>query len=414
MKREGIAPTWAAQALSVALAVGMGLCSCSGRPQRNDTPTEEKTSVAEAKTVRDVNVYIENSASMYGYVQGVTEFESIIYNYLTNIKISKTAKNLNLFYVNSQIIKHGDNIEDFIQKLEPSTFRQRGGNLGTTDISNLLKMILSETDSNTVSIVVSDFIFSPGRGRNAQEYLVNQQIGIKNNMATYLNDHQDAAVCIYQFFSRFEGRYYNREDRPVQINGQRPFYVWVIGRQANVRLLREKVDPKFADDLRNSYVVEGQGKKVAFSIVPGRYCRTKRGNTNACTVEKDHSGRTAVTMDLDLSETAMDDSYLLDTGNWNTSDPDMSVREVKRISSANYTHRITLTSERVKGQTLSVWLETRVPQWVEESNDSEGVDIRQGDSMEKTYGLRHLVKGVFEAFTFEGSKRFEMTLDINK
>ena len=33
-----------------------------------------------------VNVYIENSGSMDGYVKGVTEFEQAVYNYLTDIK----------------------------------------------------------------------------------------------------------------------------------------------------------------------------------------------------------------------------------------------------------------------------------------------------------------------------------------
>ncbi|MDR3251423.1 MAG: hypothetical protein LBT42_07175 [Tannerella sp.] len=79
-----------------------------------------------------INVYIENSGSMDGYVRGVTEFEQAVYNYLSDIKISGVADSLNLFYINSKVIPQGSGsdiavIEDFILKLEPSSFSQKGG-----------------------------------------------------------------------------------------------------------------------------------------------------------------------------------------------------------------------------------------------------------------------------------------------
>ena len=64
-----------------------------------------------------VNVYIENSGSMDGYVKGVTEFEQAVYNYLTDIKISQFSDSLNLFYINSDIIPQGSDISDFIKNL---------------------------------------------------------------------------------------------------------------------------------------------------------------------------------------------------------------------------------------------------------------------------------------------------------
>ena len=39
-----------------------------------------------------VNVYIENSGSMDGYVKGQTDFEQIVYNYLVNLKLAKKDK----------------------------------------------------------------------------------------------------------------------------------------------------------------------------------------------------------------------------------------------------------------------------------------------------------------------------------
>ncbi|CDN31804.1 hypothetical protein BN938_1724 [Mucinivorans hirudinis] len=39
---------------------------------------------------------MENSASMNGYVKGITEFEQTVYNYLTDIKISNLTDSLRL------------------------------------------------------------------------------------------------------------------------------------------------------------------------------------------------------------------------------------------------------------------------------------------------------------------------------
>ena len=60
----------------------------------------------------------------------------------------------------------------------------KGGKRGTSDMSNILDTVISQTDDNEVSILVSDCIFSPGKKYkakdNADEYIVAQQIGIKS------------------------------------------------------------------------------------------------------------------------------------------------------------------------------------------------------------------------------------------
>ncbi|MDR3093329.1 MAG: hypothetical protein LBU62_01635, partial [Bacteroidales bacterium] len=121
----------------------MLLSACgNGNPKPKDplkdTPTVKET--LETPSVKPVvNVYIENSGSMDGYVKGVTEFENAVYNYLSDIMISGVSDSLNLFYINSEIIKYGSDIADFIEKLEPTTFKARGGNRGTSDIANVME-----------------------------------------------------------------------------------------------------------------------------------------------------------------------------------------------------------------------------------------------------------------------------------
>jgi len=74
-----------------------------------------------------VNVYIENSGSMDGYVKGVTEFEQAVYSYLRDIELSDLCSTMNLNYINSKVLRQPGDLQGFIEKLEPSSFRQRGG-----------------------------------------------------------------------------------------------------------------------------------------------------------------------------------------------------------------------------------------------------------------------------------------------
>ena len=82
--------------------------SCGGRPQppmpgmvpeTNLTTTVLNDTPASALPKCNVNVYIENSASMDGYVKGVTEFEQSIYSYISDIKLADFCLSLNLNYI---------------------------------------------------------------------------------------------------------------------------------------------------------------------------------------------------------------------------------------------------------------------------------------------------------------------------
>ncbi|GHT43189.1 hypothetical protein AGMMS49965_16460 [Bacteroidia bacterium] len=233
---------------SVALVALLLLAACDnkrkGKPKRGEVVTTTVVfpppDVSVEKPV--VNVYIENSGSMDGYVKGKTDFEHAVYSYLSDIKISGIANSINLFYINSKIIPHGSDIEDFIDKLEPTTFQKRGGNRGTTDIANVLKTVLKATNDKIVSIFVSDFVFSPGgKNKNADEYLINQQIGIKTDVAEHIKQFPQTAFTIYRLTSHFNGTYYNCYDAKTQINARRPFFIWLIGNVDYIATLQNKI-----------------------------------------------------------------------------------------------------------------------------------------------------------------------------
>ena len=393
------------------------LTSCGNSGQKNNKIVQKDT--VKVEIIRPtVNVYIENSGSMDGYVRGVTEFEQAVYNYLTDIKISQFTDSLYLFYINSDIIPQGSDISDFIEKLEPTNFKNKGGSRGTTDISNLLKCVLTETSPNEIAILVTDGIFSPGKGKDTEQYLVNQQIGIKSNMATYLNKYPNSAVIIYQLSSQFDGLYYNHEDVGTKINEQRPYYIWIIGNTDLISALIFKVpENKFkGSGIQNVFSITGGPKLVDYAVKRGsgnfnldkKEPKTTIENFKKNTKGKQNSARFSV--NANLSRFLLSENYLRNTSNYELNNNDFSLTICNSVScDFGYTHQLNFESGSVHKGVISVKLKTIIPQWVEDINDNIGSIPVNG----KTYGIKYQIHGVYEAFTISNNYYTEIKIKIN-
>lgn len=401
--------------LIFAILVSLSLISCGNGGKKPEPPVPpEKPDTA--KPV--VNVYIENSGSMDGYVKGVTEFEQAVYNYLTDITISEFADSLNLFYINSDIIPQGSDISDFIEKLEPTTFKNRGGKRQTTDISNLLNSVLHETDSNKVAIFITDGIFSPGKARNAEEYLVNQQIGIKRNMADYLARFPGSAVIVYQLSSQFDGVFYNREDSKTNIKEQRPFYIWILGSTRHLIQLTNKVPvSKFkGNGVENAFSITGGPKSVDYAVKQGSgnfdldRNDPKHKINNLKRETKGKQNTVGFSVNANLSGFLLSDDYLSDTSNYELNNRDYTLTISKAVANGfGYTHQLNFSSENVHKGIISVKLKSQIPKWVEEVNDDIGSEPIDG----KTYGIRYQIYGIYEAFTISNNNYTELKIEVN-
>ncbi len=379
------------------------------------TPSEP---VTESTTKPVINVYVENSGSMNGYVKGVTEFEQAVYNYLTDIKISGISDSLNLFYINSEVIPQGSDIEDFILKLEPQSFQKKGGDLGTSDIANVLKSVLSETQENEIAILVTDGIFSPGKGKSASQYLINQQIGIKNSMAEYLKLYPNTAVILYKLSSQFDGFYYNHEDSKTYIKSQRPYFIWLIGPVEHLDNLRTTVpDSKFkGSGVQNSFSIIMGDKETNYAVKmgSGKFKLDKKSPKNTIKkLKKDTRGKknsARFSVNVDLSGLLLDESYINDNANYDLSSKDFNFSISEAVSNSfGYTHQLNFSSQNVHKGEVSVKLKNQIPQWVEQVNDDDGSRPLMG----KTYGLKYQIHGIYEAYTFYNDFYTEIKIYIN-
>lgn len=142
--------------------------SCKERMGKVDPPVIPKP-VTEVDSPVVLTVYLENSGSMDGYVNGYTGFKQTIYYYLTELR-DKVTSSIHLFYINSKVISMGNDIKTYIHNTTPTIFKAGGGNLGTSDIATVLDTLLSRRKKDEVALFISDCVVSPGK--NTQYILI--------------------------------------------------------------------------------------------------------------------------------------------------------------------------------------------------------------------------------------------------
>ena len=381
------------------------LLSCSGEKRRTKAGANivvQDSVVNHPKPI--VKVYIENSGSMYGYVTGQTEFEQIVYNFLVDLKLSEVTDSLNLFYINSTILPQKEDIEDFIKKLEPNTFKAKGGNHGASDIANMIKDIVNGMDENSISLFVSDCIFSPGNNKDAEDYLNNQQIGIKNSIGTYYNSHTQTAIIGYRYTSSFKGTYYDKNDKPQHYDGKRPFYIWIFGSQNSLKQMLNKMsDSGYGiKDAENEYVAFGAGAELseeqyAIKIGSGKFEIDKKNPKHALIkLKKSHNGNAQFAIDVDFAHLLLGDDYLCDTSMYRLNDSSITLESVRRSNNSKYTHTLYFSTTQPHPTNLEVKLLAKIPTWPHLYNDPTGLSLGEGNK-DKTFGILQMINGLTEA-----------------
>jgi hypothetical protein len=371
------------------------------------------------KKLYNVNVFLENSASMDGYVKGVTEFETAIYNLLGDFKISGICDSLNLNYINKSIPYQKknalpDDIQDFVEKLEPSVFKQRGGDRTVSDLKNILSTVLNSVNDKNISILISDFVFSPGKNQDAQNYLNNQEIGIKIDFSNKLRNFDLAAILI-QMKSNFNGDYYTKNNIPIKFNGKRPYYIWLFGNTQQISTLFER---KILDNLKGGYLnrqvmfpikrIEEAPYKIQYSPKIGSYS-AKELNDKIISDAKPSSnnknkGLFGFNVAVDFSKTLQDEDYFLDSTNYLLSNKNYQLRIEKITDRSNpsisgYTHLLKLQTNQLREEIIQIDVLGKMPSWILTSTSGEDSNFLKDTSQHsKTFGLKYLIEGANDAF----------------
>lgn len=381
-----------------------------------------------------INVYLENSASMDGYITGITDFEENVYSFISRIKHLDNTDTLNLFYINSKIADSNINadmdvLEDFIKKLEPDDFKARGGDRSFSDISEIIELTAEKTKGKSASIIISDFIVShknvhcidsADESKDPLRYLPIQTTGLTNSLIEELEKH-NLGFLVLKFSSQFDGSYYTKYDCGLPLKSRRPYYIWIIGDQGFIESLKsyplaDLTDKKIEDEvlflksieptdfrykvLRNPQIGEFEldRKDPGQSIIE---CKTERRNQN--------KGYFGFTVAVDFSAFSFDPSYFMDTSNYSISNGSymMTVERIQDLQNPGtkgFTHLLHFKTKTLRSETLNIKVQQAIPGWVEATTSLDDTNIRfDAEEKKKTFGFRYLIKGVADAYKQAGN-----------
>lgn len=436
----------------VRLLLLLGTAACSYTQERGNEPAEAIASPNPAADSTPLAtpafaVYLENSGSMDGYVRGVTAFEDDVYQLL--VDLGYAADTLALFYINSQSIPYSAGTEQFISKLEPAEFQQRGGNRSNSDLNQIFGQLLQQTSEQRATLLISDFILSLGQGKT-EELLDNQRISVYNTFRQRL-EAQPLGTYIVKMHSDFTGNYYTKDDRPVYLTGvRRPYYLWFIGPAATIRALPTlaKVEqlPGFAhsytllpvsdDDAPTpSYtVLNNTFKQGSFRADRAASGRTAAGQDYVHGIERvqasgrgEQSGTFGFSVAVDLSGVNADASYLTDPDNYRTSgyqlDTVLALDAVnmlhprdRALAEGVATHVLAFSTTGRAYSDLQVALQRQTPAWVSQTSTNDDTNLKNNEAAhEQTFGFRYLVAGVEEAYrnVYGQNPYFSLTVSVN-
>lgn len=427
------------------------LTSCGGgsRQRGGKTATEkiDTTQVVEFAPVikPTVNVYIENSGSMDGYVKGRTEFKGAIRDLLVLLKYHYDEDSINLFFINNQIneprlvvAKNAKEIKsDNTAKIDLITFVQdielkwRNGQdkkaWQSTNLNQIFKMILGKTDNNTISILFSDCIYSIHGSDNAVDLLQDEKSLTKDAFLTkWKNDKVPLATTIVKMKSKFDGKYYpfTGDDKGYYMKGERPYYICVVANQEvlddfnkNIELKADKVE-----GFENKYtLLSEKSKDLYYSVLQstlnrGRF-KSDRSKTKPTYIHGIRDvdlvrgvDRLQFAVAVDYSNVQAENDYLTNPVNYTVttnnftikeilpidSVKDMSVHDKNRIANSKPTHIIVLEAKTKAVSDVAFVLNKQMPQWIADSSTED--DTLQEKTAGKTFGLSYWVTGIAEAY----------------
>lgn len=381
-------------------------------------------------------VFIENSGSMDGFVTGETAFKNSIFSLLTDIKIKHLADNdqLQLNYINSKTIPFTASVEDFIKKLNPESFRTRGGNRSDSDIQSVLDAVLAQTQANDVSLFVSDCLLS-FKGKKVDDFLTGQKTALRGNFAAKIQQTPDFSTLIIQLKSPFFGKFYRYNDAVETFKGQeRPYFLWVMGRYGYVQqfMTTLNLNQSLDDKIENVYfLTNAVDKSLAHRVVMtdkiGSFLPDKTDPAHvltqaAASPREPTTGifQFMVAVDCQTLTAGLGDAYLTDPTNYVVSTPNytLKIRKIEATEKqtntllSKYSHGLILTTNKLQSQKIKISLKKKLPTWIEAATWTP--DNGAAEELKKTFGLSPILRGVLEAYNSDKDVFFDLNVEVKQ
>lgn len=322
-----------------------------------------------------------------------SQLKDAVYDYVSDL--NRSTDTTQLYYINSCVIPYKENLTSYIKDLNPTTFRAAGGNMSNTDLGSCIATVLSTLNDTTVAVFISDCILDLP-AKDAQKFLVNCEIRIKDEVINARKQIPDLGVEVLKLLSNFNGMYYYPNGSVEVLQGvERPYYIWIFGNKNYLAKLNEEVPLS----MLSKYKMEGFAAFTNLSAIP---FDIKNRNLTGAVINPSH-GNYGITVRADFRATLQPDEVILDKKNYTFNNGKLTVEGVYPITDKNseYTHYINLTipGDAQIAQECLALNTPEMPAWVSASNDDSGLNVK--NNLSKTTGIKFLIQGVADAYKTE-------------
>lgn len=392
----------------------MVMIACQNEPRVREAeienPSEEFIDSILFPEKPHVEVYVENSISMDGYVYGRAQEETPFKNglYGTLVDLKPLSNDIKIFYINNDVKYCGD--EEFVKNLNKTEFQKFTGKKidgkdgrHHTSLVSVIDSVMQKSNDSTVSVLVSDFISDQG-------YIENS---IKNILPNNQKRVSDFAVMICRYVADFHGQYCYPEEvnmKSVDLKAQRPYYLWVFGPEYYL----VDIQRKLSANAENYCCFTEGNKSYDYKIVrgSGNFELNHENPTRAiekAKLDPKHGNEMTFELDVNFKDMVLETSYYKNPENYTISDTTFVIKDIVASPDECYTHRFKLTAPKAVSEKLVITLnQPQLPDWVEKNSDNEGKDL------EKTYKLEELLGGVAKSYEADEYTRFEISINLTK
>lgn len=316
------------------------------------------------------------------------------------------------------------------------------GEKGYTDFRQIFDNILNKTGEGDVSILVTDLIYSVRnmQGVNPQKVFAEMQEMINS---VFKDEVKHKSMLVVRMNGSYNGAYYAFDNSVHQFDGNRPYYIIIVGSNDNIAQLASSPDFRTFSNLESLRGYDGMCLFTADDIyepyasfllsgrdIRGRF-QPEHGQGNQIlsleNVEPDRdSGDIQLALAVDLSHMFIDSRYLTDKSNYRLeSDGDIKIKEIRQIQKADITpaekkyigsatHLFILTAKNIgHNDDVKLSLLNRLPQWA--STGSTDNDLHPDSHT--TFGLRYLMQGIYDSYARnaeDNPEYFEIEIKLDR
>ena len=318
-----------------------------------------------------LKVYLENSGSMDGFMVNGSEFKDAVYDFISEIGTCGVIDTTELYFINSQLIPFNKEVDDYVLNMNPTSFKNLGGNRQNSDLADVITKVVSNSDDETVSMLISDFIWDVPVGS-----LDMNSSKIRNAIKNQINAQKDFTVFIMQLKSRFN-------------KVHRPYYIWLFGCRTSLASILKKVQPQ---NIKHGL----KDDNVAVFSPEGEVNWQLASKKQSAEVKLSRDGTYNFSINVSLDNTLQPNDFIL-------SEDSYEFRRGERIElkgivanteNNKYSHNLKLSvNKNFTTGTYELALKTNgMPEWVKDSNTNNPNDTA------KTAGIQNLIQGVCDAY----------------